>query len=413
MAYRAKAARVGHYEYTGRDVDPDNKYGLRDQAVVKVARYSEDVHDPKSAHSFIGKPITDDHPRDAVTRDNWRDHARGTVMGAKWEEGGYLAFDLMLTDGTAIDKVAAGKRELSNGYSCDLVHGEFTATDGVECQFKQTNIRGNHVAIVDRGRAGSECAIRDAAACDSAPRSIFDSLTTDGAAEAIAWLKKAIALHKKHMDGTAPTTGSDGEKSQMLMMTQMKNALSELESGSSGKSMKMDQSTYGAPAMKTMLIDGLTVDYSNADTAHATITTILAARDAANAKVTEQATQIAAKDTEIATLKTEKKALEDAKPTPAQLRDAAKTYAQVADKAKALGVTVTDAMDEPAIMRAVVDAKMGETAKDWTADAVAASFAVLSKDVKATDTTVIPFAPAANLNDGASVHAAARAARVR
>ena len=49
-----------------------------------------------------------------------------------------------------------------------------------------------------------------------------------GAKEAAAWLKKAIALHEKHMNGSAPTTGKEGEKSQMLMMEQMKNALAEL-----------------------------------------------------------------------------------------------------------------------------------------------------------------------------------------
>ena len=37
-------------------------------------------------------------------------------------------------------------------------------------------------------------------------------------------LDAAIALHEKHMNGTAPTTGADGEKSQMLMMDQMKAA---------------------------------------------------------------------------------------------------------------------------------------------------------------------------------------------
>lgn len=55
---------------------------------------------------------------------------------------------------------------------------------------------------------------------------------------AIKWLKAAIALHKKHMDGTAPTTGPAGEKSQMLMMEQMEKALGELE-GSEAPTMDM------------------------------------------------------------------------------------------------------------------------------------------------------------------------------
>lgn len=38
-------------------------------------------------------------------------------------------------------------------------------------------------------------------------------------------LEKAIALHAKHMNGTAPTTGPAGMKSQMEMMNMMKVAL--------------------------------------------------------------------------------------------------------------------------------------------------------------------------------------------
>lgn len=402
MAYRAKAARVGHYEYAGREVDPDNKYGLRDQAIVKVAREPADVFDKASAHSFIGKPITDDHPRDAVTRDNWRDHARGTVMGAEWQEGGYLAFDLMLTDGTAIDKVKAGKRELSNGYSCDLVRGDFIATDGVACQFKQTNIRGNHVALVDKGRAGPECRIADTAICDSLPRSFLDSLTVDGTAAAIGWLEKAIALHRKHMSGKAPTTGEAGEKSQQLMMEQMENALSELKP-SANKTMKMDQLNTQEKPVKTMLIDGLTVDMANADTAIATATTLRDARDALATKantleaaaVTDAAT-IVAKDAEIAKLTAD---LAAAKPTLQQLRDAGKAFAVIEGKAKAAGITVTDAMDEGAIMKAVVDKAMpGNT---YAGDHIRIAFEALTKDVKA-DTIVVPINAPVALGDAAA-----------
>lgn len=341
MAYRAKAARVGHYEYTGRDVDPDNKYGLRDEAIVRVARYSEDVHDPVSAHSFIGKPITDDHPRDAVNRDNWRDHARGTVMGAKWEEGGYLAFDLMLTDGIAIDKVAAGKRELSNGYSCDLVHGEFVATDGVACQFKQTNIRGNHVAIVDRGRAGSECAIRDAAPCTSLPSNILDSLTNNG--ESIV---------------TTKTITFDGLP--LLVTDAAEAAIGKLQAQ----------------------IATLATDKATLETNVATLTTDKATLEAEKVTLTKQ--------------------VADAALTPQQLRDAAKSYATVVGKAQALGVTVADSMDEPAIKRAVVDKALGDLAKGWNDVQVDASFASLTKDAKVADTTIQPLGSPAVMTDAAT-----------
>jgi hypothetical protein len=167
LAVRAKAARSGVYDYLGAEVDPEGaKFKATD--IVKVYRPETEVFDKASIGSFFAKPITDNHPSQAVTKDNWRQHARGAVMGAL-RDGEHLAFDLALMDAAAIDAVDSGKRELSNGYSCDLSIEDGTAPDGTAYQAVQRNIRGNHIAIVDRGRAGPECRIRDAAICDSLP----------------------------------------------------------------------------------------------------------------------------------------------------------------------------------------------------------------------------------------------------
>lgn len=346
LAVRAKAARTGVYQYGGAEVDPQNKHGLRDTAIVHVLRDDRTVFDNAAARSFIGKPVTDDHPASAVTADNWRDHARGTIMGAM-REGDYLAFDLLLTDAEAIRKVDGGKRELSNGYSAELEFGDFTAADGTKCQARQTSIVGNHVALVDRGRAGSECAIKDGfAVCDALPSNILDSLTKT-------------------------------EK-----------------------------------PVKTMLIDGLTVDVSNADTAMATITTLIAARDAATGKLTgleaksvADVATIVAKDAEIAKLTADVAA---AKPTLQQLRDAGKQFAVIEGKAKAMGVTVTDAMDEAAIMKAVVDKAMGDKAKNYTADHIAIAFEALTKDAKVADAAVQPLGSPVVLGDAETAFADAQ-----
>ena len=302
LAVRAKAARTGVYSYTGAEVDPTNAHGLRDKASVNVLRDADTVFDARSVHSFIGKPITDDHPTEAVTAANWRDHARGAIMGAI-RDGDHLAFDLVLMDAATIAKVEAGKAELSNGYSATLDFGSFTAPDGTVCDARQTAIVGNHIAIVDRGRAGPSCRIGDAAICDALPIAL-----EDGAKEAAAWLKKAIALHEKHMNGSAPTTGKEGEKSQMLMMEQMKNALAELEGGGMKSGMKMDCYPFHIhdqeKPVKTMTIDGLTVDMGNADTAITTVQTLIAARDTARTDLATKDRELAAKDTEIADLKT-------------------------------------------------------------------------------------------------------------
>ncbi|MFZ5701358.1 MAG: DUF2213 domain-containing protein, partial [Pseudomonadota bacterium] len=158
---RARAATTGVYQYAGFEVDPENRHGLRDKQVVNVLRDENTVFDKSAVQSFIGKPVTDNHPTQPVTSANWRDHARGTIMGAL-RDGEYLSFDLMLADEATIRKVDSGKRELSNGYTADLEFGQFTAPDGTVCDARQSKITGgNHVAIVDRGRAGSECRIGD------------------------------------------------------------------------------------------------------------------------------------------------------------------------------------------------------------------------------------------------------------
>jgi hypothetical protein len=322
LAVRARAARTGVYQYAGSEVDPDNAHGLRDAATVNVLRDDKTVFDKAAVHSFIGKPITNDHPRESVNSKNWKDHSRGTIMGAL-RDGDHLAFDLLLMDASAISAVDGGKVELSNGYEAELEFGKFTAADGTECQARQSRIsNGNHVAIVDRARGGESCRIGDAAHCDALPQSFLDSFNKE----------KPVV---------------------------------------------------------TMLIDGLTVDVSNADTAKATIATILAARDGALSKVATLETQVATLTTDKATADAKVTTLEqqlvDSKPTTAQLLDAAKSYAITVGKAKALSVKVTDAMDEAGIMKAVVSAKLGDKAKDWTDAQVAASFNTLTADLKVTD----------------------------
>jgi hypothetical protein len=351
LAVRAKAARTGVYQYTGAEVDPDNRHGLRDQDVVNVLRDEQTVFDKKAVHSFIGKPVTDNHPTEAVDANNWRDHARGVVMGAV-RDGEHVAFDLLLTDAAAIGAVEAGKRELSNGYAADLEFGDYSAPDGTKCPVRQASIRGNHVAIVDRGRAGSECRIADAAKCTSLPADAFELL----------------------LDERTYTANPNDHK----------NDPARRETSNPGGGLRATQDGDRTVATKTITFDGLPLEVT--DAAEAAITKLQNQfKDVADAKskvetdLNDAKTKIAERDAEIVTLK---QAVEDAKVTPAQLRDQAKAYALVCDKAKVLGVQFAEDADADAIMKAVVDAKMGDAAKDYDAKQIGAAFAVLTKDAK-------------------------------
>lgn len=144
--------------------------------------------------------------------------------------------------------------------------------------------------------------------------------------------------------------------------------------------------------MRTILIDGHSVEVSDAAAiaidglnrqladAQAKVATLTTAATTTDARLATLTTEVATKDAEIVTLK---KSLADSKITPQMIRDAAASYAKTASIAKALGVTVTDAMDEPAIQLAAVTAKLGDAAKGWNDVQVAASFASLAATIPA------------------------------
>ncbi len=207
-----------------------------------------------------------------------------------------------------------------------------------------------------------------------------------------ASVEKVRTTHRQLSMGYActldwtPGTTPDGQAYDAVQRNIRINHIAAVRAARGGPELKISDERPTPPtgdkSMKTLTIDGLKVP-NVSDEAEAAILKLQADKADADAKAkkaeeeeAEARKSSSAKDAEIATLK---KQLVDAALTPARLRDAAKAYAQVCDKAKALGVTFAQDADADAIMRAVVDAKMGDDAKGWTADQVAVSFAVLAK----------------------------------
>lgn len=176
LGVRAKSARLGVQDYFGYEVDPG---GTKFKAFDKVAVYrpEAEVMSEKSIRSFIMKPITDDHPDDGVTADNWSKLSKGVVAGAV-RDGDYIAFDLVFMDAATIQKIESGKVELSNGYAVDLAFEAGMAPDGTKYQAVQRSITGNHVALVDKARAGPDCAI---GLCDAMTVETFRTMLRDNA----------------------------------------------------------------------------------------------------------------------------------------------------------------------------------------------------------------------------------------
>jgi hypothetical protein len=261
-------------------------------------------------------------------------------------DGEYLAFDLVFMDKGIIQAIDGGKRELSNGYASEIEIADGETEDGQHYDAIQRNIRGNHVAVVEKGRAGPMCRIADEALCDSIPVELLERLLGD-------------------------------ERTYSANPNDNKNEPARRETDNSGGSQV---------ATKTITFDGLPLEVT--DAAEMAITKLQnqlkdvnAAKDKAEGQVATLTTDKATLEAKVTTLEQQVK---DAKLSPAQLRDAAKAFANTLDTAKKLApnATINDSMDEAAIKRAVVSAKLGDAAKDWTDEQVAVSFDTLAAQSK-------------------------------
>ena len=145
-------ARTGVQEYLGQEIGITDKY---DQ-MVKVYREEEDVFAPEAIASFEGKPFTNNHPEPMVDVNNLPQYGKGHAQNIRRSstEPDLLVADIVATDPLIISEIKNKiKREISSGYDCYYVPYK----DG----YRQVEIRGNHIALVSKGRAGDRVSIKD------------------------------------------------------------------------------------------------------------------------------------------------------------------------------------------------------------------------------------------------------------
>ena len=147
-------ARIGVQDYAAMELD-----GIEDKdGVIEVERTEDEVFSPDTIASFLGKPVTLNHPSDPVTPDTWAYLAKGTahnVRRGQGEQSNLLIADLLITDKGAINEIRNnGLKEISCGYDAEY---EQIAPG----RARQTSIVGNHVALVKNARCGPVCSVQD------------------------------------------------------------------------------------------------------------------------------------------------------------------------------------------------------------------------------------------------------------
>lgn len=147
--------------YWGREIPEAETLGLDADRIYQL--YRDPAELAKAATSFAGKPLLLIH-----TPVSAEDHPREVVVGAVGDDvdfaDPYLKAPLSIWDGEAIGLIQSGRqKELSSSYRyrADMTPG--VAPDGSAFDGVMRDILANHVALVEKGRAGPDVVVGDEA----------------------------------------------------------------------------------------------------------------------------------------------------------------------------------------------------------------------------------------------------------
>ncbi len=144
--------------YWGYEIVNSEALGLEQDKLYYGYRKGEELK--KAAQTFNGLPLMRDHHFDSAEKPQ-REFRVGSVGTDCVYNAPYLQASLTITDAEAIRKIESGERvELSCSYfyTTVLEKGEF---NGQPYDFIMTEIQGNHVALVEEGRAGADVRVAD------------------------------------------------------------------------------------------------------------------------------------------------------------------------------------------------------------------------------------------------------------
>lgn len=146
--------------YYGREIPDHEQLGLQPERIYYLLRDAKELQ--KAVSSFNNLPILIKHQ--PVSAD---DHPKQLVVGttgshAAWHAP-YIEVDLTIWDAAAIAGIESKEQtELSSAYryTADMTPGVY---QGMRYDGVMRDIQGNHVALVDVGRAGRDVVVQDSA----------------------------------------------------------------------------------------------------------------------------------------------------------------------------------------------------------------------------------------------------------
>ena len=134
-------------------------YMQNDGSIRRELRHPSDVLDNLSLQTLKMKPVTNEHPVTGVDSKNIGILQVGSLGDSVMNDSYHVAISMIINDENTVNDIIAGKRGLSCGYFT-RIEDESGTFLGMDYDVRQKDIVYNHVAIVDRGRAGDSARIK-------------------------------------------------------------------------------------------------------------------------------------------------------------------------------------------------------------------------------------------------------------
>ena len=146
--------KAGIFPYLGSEIGQGEP-----SRVYKVLRSEEELSKPEAIKSFELVPLINEHFVLGELGTDTDDKSIDGIVGESiYFEAPYLKSNIKVFGKHIKKLIEVGKIELSAGYSCKYIPVE----NNPDYDFIQTDIRANHLALVEAGRNGSDVAVQDA-----------------------------------------------------------------------------------------------------------------------------------------------------------------------------------------------------------------------------------------------------------
>lgn len=149
-------SKVGIFDYLGSSISDD----CEPNKVYKVFRSGDTLLASVPTWDNPPKPFINDHEMLGEGFSKIDDRpVQGVITNPQYEDG-VLYADITVYSEKLKDAIENGKKELSLGYFCKFEKQPGTY-EGENYDYIQTNMVGNHIALVDAGRCGSDVKVFD------------------------------------------------------------------------------------------------------------------------------------------------------------------------------------------------------------------------------------------------------------